>query len=50
MLGRPLWMIFLGLWFLLYGVFALTNITVLAAHIVMGVLAILVAVFVFVNK
>ena len=43
MSGRKWWQLLLATWFLLYGIFVITNITIMAAQIVMGVLAILVA-------
>ena len=50
-MAMPLiWQILLALWLILYGVLALTNITVAAVGIIMGVLAIGAAVLLLLGK
>lgn len=45
MSGRKIWTILLALWFLLYGFLAVTNVTIQFTPIIMGFLAILIALF-----
>lgn len=48
--GRKLWTILAALWFLVYGLLAVTNVTVDGAGVVMGFLAILIAVFLLFDR
>jgi len=50
MTNRPLWMISLGLYLIVVGALALTNITVQAAGLIMAVWAIITGVLVLANK
>ena len=47
---RKLWIIALGVWFLLYALLALTNISFVAQSVVMGILALIVAVLCFFDR
>jgi hypothetical protein len=47
---RKLWVIFVALWFLCYAILALTNIAFAGQSIVMGVLALLAAIFLFLER
>lgn len=49
-MSRKLWLIALAVWFLLYGILAVTNIRFDAERTVMGILAIAVAVLAFLDK
>jgi len=48
--SRKIWTILLALWFLLYGFLNVTNVTIQFAPIIMGFLALLVALFVFLDR
>lgn len=50
MSGRKIWSICLALWFLLYGLLAVTNIVFAQQAFVMGILAIAVAVLIVFDK
>lgn len=50
MSGRKIWTILLALWFLLYGFLNVTNVTIQFAPVIMGFLALLVALFVFLDR
>lgn len=47
MFAYPLWAIFAAVWFLLYGLFHVTNFRVDFGDTILGMVAILVAVFLF---
>lgn len=44
-----LWLILLAVWFILYGLLAITNLKFEASNLIMGVLAIAVAILIFVD-
>lgn len=48
--SRKIWTILLALWFLLYGFLNVTNVTIQFAPVIMGFLALLVALFVFLDR
>ena len=50
MTGRKIWTILLALWFLVWGILQITNITVELASVILGFLAVLVALFVFLDR
>lgn len=49
-MSRKLWAICLAIWMLLYAFSTLTNIQVVFMGVIMGVVALLVAVFLFLDK
>ena len=48
--GRKWWMIIAALWFILYGLLAVTNLQVSGVGIVMGFLAILAGLLLFLDR
>lgn len=49
-MSRKLWIICLAIWFLMYGLLALTNIVFAAQGIVMGIVALMVAVLAILDR
>jgi len=49
-MGRKLWIILLALWFLLWGLLQITNLTVQFAPVLLGFLALFVAIFLFLDR
>jgi hypothetical protein len=50
MSGRKIWMILLALWFLIWGFLQVTNLTVQFAAVILGFLALLIALFLFLDR
>lgn len=50
MSGRKVWTILLALWFLLWGLLQISNVTIQFAPVILGFLAVLVALFVFLDR
>jgi hypothetical protein len=50
MAGRKIWTVLLALWFLIWGFLQVTNITIQFAGVILGFLALLVALFIFIDR
>lgn len=50
MADRKVWTILLALWFIVWGFLQVTNVTIQLAPIILGFLALLVAVFLFLDR
>jgi uncharacterized membrane protein HdeD (DUF308 family) len=48
--SRKLWVITLAIWLVLYGLFAITNLKVEAANLIMGILAIAAGILLVLDK
>lgn len=49
-MGRKLWVIALAIWFVLWGIFAITNVKVESQNLIMGILALAVGVLVVFDR
>lgn len=50
MAGRKWWQLLIALWFILYGLLAVTNITVIGVDVAMGFLAIIAGLLLLVDR
>lgn len=49
-MNRKLWQILLALWFVVWGFLQVTNVTIQFAPVILGFLALLVAIFLFLDR